>query len=258
MINFVLGLFDLAFYMLFLFFLSSNIYVWTGMSKSIVGPTMAAKSYFAFLLIGVSLWPYASISLFRVANAIRSEQTIGTIEPLFVTPVSLRTYAAGSLLWSFLRTSITVMILVLSGKYFFDVPLTVSVVSMPALLLVMTSMVVSLLAFGLMIAGLRLIFKTADPLSFLFNWFNTFISGVYFPITVLPSWVQSVSLAHPLTHALRAYRSILLEGALLSDAAVMYDIASMSMIGLILLPLGYFIFKYCFFKARKDASLRQY
>jgi len=258
-INFVLGLFGLVFYILFLFFLSRNItFFSTSTSEYTSRQTVAANTYFAFLLTGASLWPYASISLFGIADAIRKENTSGTIEPLFATPVSLRTYAVSSILWDFFYTTITVIFIVFSGFYIFNVPLTVTAASIPALLLVIVSMAVSLLAFGLMAAGLRLVFKIADPLSFLFGWFNTLITGIYFPTAILPTWAQIISLAHPLTYALSAYRSILLEGALLSNTVVQWDIVHTLAIGLILLPLGYLVFKRCFLKARRDASLRQY
>ena len=66
------------------------------------------------------------------------------------------------------------------------------------------------------------------------------ISGVYYPISVLPTWLQGAAIASPAYWALTAQRKALLEGAPLSQLG--NEMAGLVATGAIFLPLGYLIF----------------
>jgi ABC-2 type transport system permease protein len=62
------------------------------------------------------------------------------------------------------------------------------------------------------------------------------ISGVYYPVEVLPQWLQTLSVLSPATYVLQGVRAALLEGADLS--ALMVSIVPALLIGLVAVPIG--------------------
>jgi ABC-2 type transport system permease protein len=67
------------------------------------------------------------------------------------------------------------------------------------------------------------------------------VSGVYYPVSVLPGWMQAISTISPATYALRGIRSAILEGA--TPADVWGDIWPLLVIGAVAIPLGLWVFR---------------
>jgi ABC-2 type transport system permease protein len=65
------------------------------------------------------------------------------------------------------------------------------------------------------------------------------VSGVYYPVSVLPDWMQWISKISPATYALRGTRESILHGAGLAWA----DVWPLLIIGLVSVPLGLVIFR---------------
>ena len=67
------------------------------------------------------------------------------------------------------------------------------------------------------------------------------VSGVYYPVSVLPQWMQVISTISPATYALRGIRAAILEGA--TPADVWGDIWPLLVIGVVAIPLGLWVFR---------------
>jgi len=67
------------------------------------------------------------------------------------------------------------------------------------------------------------------------------VSGVYYPVTVLPDWMQWISVISPATYTLEGCRAAILNGA--GPAAVWQDIWPLLVIGTIAVPLGLAVFR---------------
>jgi ABC-2 type transport system permease protein len=80
--------------------------------------------------------------------------------------------------------------------------------------------------------------------------------GVFFPVEVLPLWLQKVSMLLPMTYALRAVRLALLRGAPWSE--LRGDLAALAVFSVILLPLGAVAFRWAIARARATGSLAHY
>jgi ABC-2 type transport system permease protein len=65
------------------------------------------------------------------------------------------------------------------------------------------------------------------------------VSGVYYPVTVLPGWMQWVAKISPATYALRGNREQILHGAGLAWA----DVWPLLIIGAVSVPAGLLVFK---------------
>ncbi|MCY4570927.1 MAG: ABC transporter permease, partial [Candidatus Poribacteria bacterium] len=66
------------------------------------------------------------------------------------------------------------------------------------------------------------------------------VSGIYYEIEVLPTWIQPISKISPATYTLRSIRA-----AMLDNASVESQVGNLSLlliIGILLIPLGFWVF----------------
>jgi ABC-2 type transport system permease protein len=81
------------------------------------------------------------------------------------------------------------------------------------------------------------------------------VSGVYYPVTVLPTFMQWIAKVSPATYALRGERSAILSGA--SVGGVWGDIWPMLIIGVVSVPLGIWVFRRGELHAKKHGKLKR-
>src|SRR5581483_2712778 len=79
------------------------------------------------------------------------------------------------------------------------------------------------------------------------------VSGVYYPVSVLPGWMQWVAKISPATYALRGNREQILSGAGLAWA----DVWPLLVIGAVSIPLGLLVFRAGERYAKKRGKLKR-
>ena len=211
-------------------------------------------SYFSFVLIGMAFTGYQGVALQTFSGVIRSGQVSGTLEALLMTPTRLPTILLSSSLWDFLFTTLRVTIYLAMGILLFGADLKQANVLSALVILGLTVLAMS--GIGILSASFIMVLKRGDPVSFMFSSLSTLLGGVYYPIAVLPGWLQLLAQFFPLTHALEAMRRALLSGASLS--ALWREIALLTMFSAILLPLSMVAFRWAVRRARRDGSLTQF
>ena len=82
------------------------------------------------------------------------------------------------------------------------------------------------------------------------------LAGVYYPISVLPDWLEPLSRALPLTYALDAMRLTMLQGSSLYE--VRSDIVALAAFTVVLTPVALFVFRLALRRAKMEGSLIQY
>ncbi len=123
-------------------------------------------------------------------------------------------------------------------------------------LIVLFLTVVSFSGLGIIAASFIMIFKRGDPVTWAFAGISSLLGGVYYPITVLPKFLQRFSQLLPITYSLRAIRLALLGECSLRN--LLPDILVLVIFSLVILPLSIVIFKFSVEKAKKDGTLLQY
>ena len=81
------------------------------------------------------------------------------------------------------------------------------------------------------------------------------VSGVYYPIQVLPGWLQVIGRISPATYVLDGMRHSLMDGA--SVAAVVPDLIPLFLIGVVSIPIGMAVFNWAERTAKKNGSLKR-
>ncbi len=210
--------------------------------------------FFSFVLIGIAFGGYFGVGLSGFSNSLRRAQTTGTLEAMLSTPTRLSTIILSSSLWSYLLTTLRVVVYLLLGLLFFGVDLRQGNYGLAFLILILA--VISFSSLGIIAASFIMVLKRGNPVTLVFGAMSTLLGGVYYPITVMPAWLQQLSNLVPMTFALRSMRLALLKGA--SFSSVLSDVLALVGFSLVLLPLSLALFRYAVKRAKSDGSLTHY
>jgi ABC-2 type transport system permease protein len=210
--------------------------------------------YFAFVLIGIAFGSYFGTGLTGFATALRQAQTTGTLEALLMTPTPVSTIIIGSAAWSYTYTTFRVLVYLLVGVLFLGLNLRGANVLAALVSLVLA--IISFASIGIVTAGVIMIIKRGDPVTALFGNAANLIGGVYYPVEILPDWLQTLAKLLPITYALRAMRLALIGGA--SWQTLAPDLLALGLFCVVLFPVSLVIFRFAVDRARADGSLAQY
>jgi len=210
--------------------------------------------YFSFVLIGVAFSGYFGVGLSGFARGLRLAQTTGTLEAMIMTPAPLPVIVIGSAMWSYVFTTLRLVVYLLLGTFVFSVQLTGANYLAAAVILLLA--ILAFASIGIIAAGIIMVIKRGEPLTTLFGAFASLVGGIYYPVEIMPEWLQVVAKMVPVTYALRAMRLSLLAGATWSE--LIPDLVALSGFVLVLFPLSLIVFRLAVEKARRDGSLAHY
>ena len=209
---------------------------------------------FDWFLIGMAFQYYFSTALYSFSAKIRSEQVLGTLEAMLVSPTPTSMVIFSSAAWDFTYGAIRVVIYLLFATLVFGVTLFGT-----SLLAVAVGVILTLLSsagMGILSASFILYFKRGDPINFLLSGATTFLGGVFFPVQQLPQSVQFLSEYLPINWSLQIVRGALLQGK--SFWELREAIAHLTVLTAILLPLGLLASRVAIRHAKREGSLVQY
>jgi ABC-2 type transport system permease protein len=210
--------------------------------------------YFSFVIVGIALTDYLSVSLEQFSDEIRTAQLEGTLETLLVTPTSVYTILFSSSLYNFFLTSLRVMVYILLGLLLFGLKLHLTSILALVVLIILT--IGSFAGIGLISAAFILVLKRGSPISLLVMTVSGLLGGVFYPVDILPAWLVPLAQLLPITHALEAMRQILLNGA--SFAFISEKVLILVLFSAILIPMGLAAFGYGLKIAKREGSLLHY
>jgi ABC-2 type transport system permease protein len=81
------------------------------------------------------------------------------------------------------------------------------------------------------------------------------VSGIYYPVEVLPGWMQALSTISPATYALDGIRGAILEGEGLSSMGD--ELWPLVVIGVVCIPLGLWVFHRGEVYAKRNGKLKR-
>ena len=246
---FLLQFFGVFFNLLVFYFLSQLV----GESAT---PYLApyGNNYFAFVLIGLAFSGYFGVGLNSFASNLREAQTTGTLEAMLMTPTRLSTIIMSSSLYDYGFVTFQVLVYLALGALLFGVQIGLG--NIPAAFVVLVLTIIAMTSLGIIAASFIMVLKRGDPVTILINSLVVLLGGVYYPVQVMPQWLQQLSRLIPITYSLDGMRR-----ALLSDASfqeIMPDIIALIIFSIILIPLSLLIFRYAVHRAKVDGSLAHF
>ena len=191
------------------------------------------------LLIGAVVWSYLGLVFEIVTETVAWERWEGTIEYTFMAPLSRPAHLFGmgafAVVYGVLRTILLFGVVAAFLSVHFSNP------NFGSAMVVLAVSSISFVGIGTMTAVLPLISpEKGTQLGFIAQGLLLVVSGVYYPVSVLPEWMQWISTISPATYTLEGARKAILDGA--GVQALWGDIWPLLVIGAVAVPLGLWVF----------------
>jgi ABC-2 type transport system permease protein len=214
------------------------------------------------LLVGVLLWGLLSVLFNEIANSITYERWEGTLEYTFMAPVSRIIHLAGVSIYATVYSVVRSVVIVAGLLPFVDLDL--SRANFAGMFVVLLVSSVAFIGLGLMAATLPVFSpERGAEATNIFQGILLLVSGIYYPVEVLPVWLQPLAVISPATYALSASRKLIgigegaemVEGAPLS--AVLPELATLALMGVVMVPLGFYVFAQVERWAKRTGKLKR-
>ncbi len=246
--NFLIQLINSVVPLLMFFFIEKMI-----SQEALSNTSWANADYFAFTVIGVAFTRYFQFALSSFSTSIRNSQVTGCLEAMFGSQTSPATIVLLSSTYS-MASSLIQLVALLGCSLFLGFSLAST--NVPVAFLVFFLSILAYLSFGILSATFTLLFKRGDPVTWVITMVGALVGGAYFPVDLLPQWLQVISAILPITYALDALRTCMLEGGGLG--AVLPELGKLTLITAILLPGSLFLFNRAVTYTRRTGTLGQY
>jgi ABC-2 type transport system permease protein len=218
------------------------------------GGTLDVERQTTILLIGAVIWAYLGIVFEILTETVAWERWEGTIEYTFMAPLSRMMHLGGMGLFAILYGLVRAVLLFVVVALFFDLQMPSADFLAAFVVLVVAS--VSFIGIGMMTAVMPLISpEKGMQLGFIAQGMLLVVSGVYYPVSVLPEWMQWLAVISPATYALEGIRAAILDGEGLSSMGD--ELAALAVIGAVSIPLGLWVFRRGEVYAKRHGKLKR-
>jgi ABC-2 type transport system permease protein len=214
------------------------------------------------LIVGVLLWSFLSVLFNEIASSVAYERWEGTLEYTFMAPVSRLIHLFGVSLFAAIYSIIRLAIVI--GALAVFIKLDLSHANLLGILVVLLVSSFAFIGLGLMAAVLPVFSpERGAEATNIFQGCLLLVSGVYYPLEVLPSWLQPFAMLSPATYSLSACRKLMgigsgqgrLVGAPIS--AVASELLTLMLMGVVMVPVGLWVFGHVERWAKKTGKLKR-
>ena len=224
--------------------------IWGFMSQFLYVNSSYVFRAFGVLLAAVMLWDVLFRGQLGLSMSFLEEMWARNLGHLFVTPLRPYEWVLSLLSMSLIRVSLGIVpaaVLAIPLYHYSIFSMGLPLVAFFGVLLVMGW------ALGLAICGLILRQGMgAEGLAWTVVFTISPISAVYYPVSILPAWLQHAAWALPSTYAFEGMRAVLFTGVFRADYFV-----TAAALDIIYLALGAAVFFVAFHNARRRGALLQ-
>jgi len=219
-------------------------------------PHLAAYggNYLGFMVLGLLAAEFQQVGVSGLSQRIRVAQMMGTLEAELATPAPPGMVLGAAPVYEFGAAALRSTAYLLGASLLLD--LNLDHANWATLVLAVPLVIAAFSGLGLLAAGTTMLVRRLNPVAMVIGSLSFFLSGVMYPVTVLPEWLRAVGRALPLTHTLAVLRGALLVGA--SPAALADSFLALAIFGAVLAPLGAVVFRFALRRTRIDGSLSHY
>ena len=210
-----------------------------------------ASSYFAFAAVGVAMAIVVTSAASGLAGTLRQEQFTGTLEALAVQPITTSEMAMGlagyPFFFSMFRAAFYLLLasVLLGADY--------SRADWPGVVLLMLLTAASLTSLGIALGALVFVVQRGQAVTSLVMFPLIVLGGAYFPIEVLPGWLEALGRVVPTRFSFDGVRAALFRGEGWTEQALV-----LACFGLVALPLAVGLFGRALALAERRGTLTQY
>lgn len=164
--------------------------------------------FFSYMYVGNAMYMFVADVLFGVTWVIHDDREhYMTLKQVYIAPIKFETYIFGRAAIKIAITSFGVLLTLLFGVFVLGVDIDLAAVNWPLLVVALILGLVTLAIMGLALGGVTfLTAKHAMGINEGVAGIFYVLSGVIFPITILPDWAQSISKFLPVTYWMEGIR----------------------------------------------------
>jgi len=175
----------------------------------ITGIVKGNYNYFEFVAPGIIAMIVMTAVLTGLAASIAREKEIGTLDGILISPVNRLSIVLGKAVAQAVRGLIQGTIVLILAIFLFGVKINGSIL---LVFLILILGIFSFVGFGILVSASAAEQETATQILFMFQFPMLFLSGVFFPISMMPAFMQAISKIIPLTYAIEALRKVIVLG----------------------------------------------
>jgi len=215
--------------------------VFLGLGRLMSGAAAPASPEEAFLRAGLPVFAAILMAISAVVSlvtVIAIYREGGILKRLRATPLRPATILVAHVLVKLLFAALTLAILIAAGRRFYAPESPMQVIRFTAALLFTTC---SLLSVGFLIASVVPTARFAQPLASVVFYPMIALSGLFYPLSLLPPWLEAVARVLPLTYAVS-----LLQGVWRGDplSVHLWDLAAIALVFLACTALSARVFRW--------------
>ncbi len=205
-----------------------------------------------YLVIGTLVWRYLTTIFYWITEVISIERWEGTIEYTLMAPIRRSVHMAGQTLFAVVYSMFFTAVILGVTVLIFDLDLSQANLWGSFIMLIAGSF--SFIGISIMVSILPLLFpERGEQMTHIVIALLLLVSGVYYPIEVLPGILQNFGVISPATYVLDGVRRSLLEGA--ATAELWQYIWPVMVMGVILIPAGLWVFNLAERYAKRTGKL---
>lgn len=167
--------------------------------------------YFIFVTIGIAILDIVITTMRALTISLREAQSFGYIELFFISRVNASYIFLCSTIYPFIKGMIKFTIYMVFLQAIGDNDfLLISILKSFFIFIVM---IIPFIALSFLALSFVLYFKQSDPINSLINLLVSIFSGILYPVSVLPKFMQDISFLIPLTSQLNSVRHLLVNNS---------------------------------------------
>jgi ABC-2 type transport system permease protein len=229
-------------------------FIGLGMEKIAGTPATDGRYLVLYLVVGTLVWRYLSLIFYWITDVIGMERWEGTIEYTLMAPIRRVTHMAGQTLWAVIYSMFSTAIILVVTVALFKIDLSRANLMGATVMLLAGSL--SFIGVGVMGSVLPLLFpERGSQMTHVIIAILLLVSGVYYPVEVLPIFLQKLAVYSPATYVLDGTRKALLEGT--PTLQLWQYIWPTLLMGVIAIPLGLRVFDLAERYAKRTGKLHR-
>lgn len=190
--------------------------------------------YYAFVVVGIIIFAVLTSTLTMPVATLRAELMAGTFERMVLSPFGPVRAVMSLMLFPLLLALVSsVLSLVYAGLVFgLDLRWPEALAGLPLALLG----ALAFAPFGLLMTAAVVIFKQTNAGATFIITGVTLLAGIYFPVSLLPDWIEWASEVQPFTPAVDLLRHFLVDTPLRDP--MLLELAKLALFAAVMLPLS--------------------
>jgi ABC-2 type transport system permease protein len=210
--------------------------------------------FISYILIGSIGWGFMWSIMSATSSSLSTEMMMGTLESILLTSTRISTVLLSYTIFGCFFGFITILILITVGLVIFGITVFATASIYTLMVFILSALMMT--GFGLIFGGLTIWLKNIGDTVPLLQNVVMFFCCVYFPIAVLPEFLQPVANYMPFYYSIEGLRKSLIPSTPTSE--ILFYIIVLLSLSILFMILGIVVLHKGLNKAKRDGSLAFY